>query len=389
MTMRSRLAVTISIAALFLQTGCWDHDELTEFGYVQAAAIDAAEDGKLELTTHFYRPSGGEQSGESGKSGKGGINIKTKAKTVFEAVRDIPIHFGRKAKWDHMRVILIGEELAKKQNIGDILDFFSRDHEPRDTISVLIAKGKASDYLDTKPLIEHTIGQQMLKMEETTSTYTAKTTHFLLLDLAIQLKSETNTTLVPFMFSPNKQKEISIAGFAVIKDGKMRKTPLSPQAIPPLLMLINQYDQGVLEIPCSDQALADKGMKEALEVKSLVTKLKTSIKDESVSVHVTTKLSGSVAELRCSTVKTEEEQKKLEHTIQNQVERDMRKTVERLQKEQLDVLGLGNSIYRKHPSLWKSWKPTWDKRFSEIRFDFKTEVNVVNTGTIVGTPFSK
>lgn len=79
------------IGFLLLLLGCWDKAELTEFGYVQAVAIDRAERGRIELTPLFYDPVGGGDTGGGGeKKTGGGISFAIKSDTVFNAVRDIP-----------------------------------------------------------------------------------------------------------------------------------------------------------------------------------------------------------------------------------------------------------------------------------------------------------
>ncbi|AJY73538.1 Ger(x)C family spore germination protein [Paenibacillus beijingensis] len=390
--MRSFAAFTLSILSLFLFTGCWDKAELTEFGYVQAVAIDQNEEGKIEFTSHLYKPArGGEGGGPAGKSGGGdsAFSIKTKGDTVFEADRDVNTQLGRKTKWDHMRVILIGEELARKRKVGEVLDMFSRNHEPRATVSVLIAKGKASDILNIKPYIEHTIGQQLRKMEENSARFTAKTSLTRLHDLAIQLKSETGVAVVPYINSNNSPKKISVEGIAVLKKGKVAGSILTPTISEQLLMLTNKYKSGIIEFPCTGATEEKMKTKESLEIMLLNTKLTPTVKKNEITVRVMTKIKGAVGELRCSTLKTEEDEKRFEENIEKSVERNLRKAISVFQKRKVDVLGIGDKLYKKNPGLWKQLKPDWNERFAEIRFEVHADVKVLNSGMNVGTPFSK
>ncbi|GAA3405950.1 Ger(x)C family spore germination protein [Paenibacillus hodogayensis] len=382
--MRSIAFVVLSGLLLLVLTGCWDKAELTEFGYVQAVAIDRNASGKFELTTLFYVPSAGS---ETQKPTRKGITIKTQGDTIFDALRDISSQFGRKAKWDHMRIILLGEQLLRKQSAGEVLDFFSRDHEPRATVLMLVAEGQAGEYLTVKPFIEYTIGQQLRKMEKIAAKYSANTSRVPLFDLAIQLKSETGIATVPFAQLEKAAKTVTLAGVAVLKEGKVGFI-LTPAETQSLLMLTNQYEEGILEFPCPGKPDSPTD-KESFEVFSLDTSVNPVIQHNEAAVDVRIKIKGSVGELRCSALMSREEGEQFEERIAKQVERDLQKTIARLQKEKTDALGIGNRIFRTNPALWKRWKPAWPDHFAAIRFHVAVEVRVLNTGMNIGTPFGK
>ncbi|MBP1964568.1 Ger(x)C family spore germination protein [Paenibacillus aceris] len=385
--MKSR--VVLGLLLLFVLPGCWDKAELTEYAFVQAVAIDQSESMEFELTIHSYNPSSGAEVSGAIKQVKKGINIKTKADTIFEAVRDIPIHLGRKAKWDHMRVILISDKVARNQNVGEILDFFSRDHEPRSSVLLLISEGNAGDYLEIKPFIENTIGQQLRKIEESATKFSAKTSTVPLLDLAIQMQSETGTAMVPYIHKDNPPNYVSVAGIALLKKGKMVSGIVTPFDTQRLLMLMNKYESGILEIPCPADSSEKKKLKESIEVNTLDTKVTPIIKGKEVTVSVVTKIKGSVSELHCSVLKSKEDDKRFEDRIKKMVEHDIQRTITILQKDKMDIIGVGNKIFRKNPVLWKKLKPTWEERFAEMKFNVDVEITVLNTGLNAGTPFSE
>ncbi len=386
--MRPLFSIAAALLLLLLTAGCWDNHELDEYGYVQAVAIDHGEDGLLQLTTLFYNPSSKMGMGEEVKAAQKGINISTSGKTLFEAIRDVPMKFGRKAKWDHMRVILIGEQLARSQNIREILDYFSRDHEPRGTVLPLIAEGRAGDYLKIPPYIEQTVGQQYKKMETNGSLYSAKTTSIPLYELAIHLKSPSRASDIPFIHKSDSGRTATISKIAMVKDSKL-VTVLGEKDSEAYLMLTDRYKSGIVEFPCLGAAKAEINDKESVEVISLVSTIVPHIEDDEVTVDIDVRIKAMIGELRCSHLKSAADTRKFESRIAERVEERMAHALSQLQRNQVDVIGIGNRLYRKSPKLWKRLEPSWDELFARSRFRIKVQVEVISTGMNVGTPFGQ
>ncbi|MFF2908407.1 Ger(x)C family spore germination protein [Paenibacillus sp. NPDC057934] len=386
--MRRLSSILLSLIVLSLTSGCWDNNELDEYGYVQAIAIDQSEDKRIEITTHFYNPSSKMAAGDTASAASKGTNIRTSGETFFEAIREIPAKFGRKAKWDHMRVILIGEQLARSLSIREVLDFFSRDHEPRGTILPLIAEQSAARFLNIKPFIENTIGQQYKKMETTSAHYSAKTSDIPLYDLAMQLSSPSKTSAIPYLHRSSLDNEAKISGVALIQDGKMVGLLGEPET-ETFMMLTGSYRYGVLEFSCMNHASNQPYKKETLEVLTFSSKLTPTVKDDNVFVDVDVAFEGTIGELRCSHLKTTKDMSRFEQTIKEQVEKQLEHTLTTFKTNKVDALGIGNQIYRRNPKLWNRLEPTWDQKLARIQF--KTNVNVkvlstgMNTGTIFGT----
>ncbi|MDF2652934.1 MAG: spore gernimation protein GerC [Paenibacillus sp.] len=386
--MRRYVFIAGAILSLLLQAGCWDKAELTEYGFVQAVAVDHNENDQVELTTLFYKPSGGGEQGiTTNQKGQPSLIIKTQAETVFEAIRDIPVMLGRKAKWDHMRVILISEKSAREHSLKEILDYFSRDHEPRATVLMMIAKGNdVSKYLMMKPFIENTIGQQLRKTEETGALYSAKTTRTTFLDVAMQLKNQTGVGAIPFLSeSIRVPGSPAVAGLALIKNGKMVEL-IASKDVQYLIMMTKQFRSGVIEVPCvGKEGQARK--KESFEVVKLVAKLNPIVSKGKVTVNVNINIMGDANELYCSSLLTPEETTVFQNQVVETVEENLKRVIEHLQKEKIDALGIGDKLSRKEPQLWKKWKEDWDEHFAESQFSFKIKVDVRNTGTTVGKTF--
>src|SRR5690554_5832235 len=144
------------IFLLFLLSisGCWDNMDINERSFTSAIGLDKGEDSGVEISLQVIRPNIIRANQEGGTSESAMWVSSTKGDTVFDAIREQLKTIHRKPFYSHLRVIIIGEELAK-EGIRDVLDFFVRDHEVRITPKIIIAKGiKAKEIVSANSKLE-------------------------------------------------------------------------------------------------------------------------------------------------------------------------------------------------------------------------------------------
>ncbi|NHN30997.1 Ger(x)C family spore germination protein [Paenibacillus agricola] len=378
----NRYAVIFLLLCMCCLSGCWSKAELTERGFVMGVALDQSKPGMIDLTVQIYKPT---QSGsvKGGEEGLSYVNIHTSDDSLFEAIRDIPLHLGRSAQWSHMRVVVIGEQLARSANLNTLLDYFYRDHEPRLTSSIVITEGHASEYLSMKPLVEKTLSQQMLRVKKSGTFFSGKTEDTTLLTLGKQLKSESGDATIAYVYkSPYRpEKETTpVAGVALIHKGKMEGV-LNSKNTEGLLLLKNQYKTGIIELPCENQPVQRQ---ESFEIISTRTIIRLVVKDEQISAHVKVAVEGAIGELSCSKVTMVEEEHIFDARVEKELEQQISRTVAWLQKNKMDSIHLSSILYRQNPQLWKSWKDDWEERFAQIPFTYEIQATVVTSGTMIG-----
>ncbi|MHA7966292.1 Ger(x)C family spore germination protein [Paenibacillus sp. CAU 1782] len=372
----------VIILLLLLLPGCWSKYELTERGFVMGVAIDRNQKGQVELLTQIYRPSSPQADRPGNNPAESSINIATVNDTVMGAIRDIPIHLGRKAQWSHLRVILVGEQFAKQMDLMSMLDFFHRDHEPRSSVTLMIAKGKASKLLEKKPLIEQTTSQQLLRSGESSFRNTGKTLDTTLLDVIRQLKSPNSNAALAYVYEDKVNPALwSAAGVALLRDGKLDNV-VPAEKVKGLLILRNQFHLGIMEVPCAGK----EKVHETSEVLSLVVKKNPHFVKGRLVVDV--KIRGEIAatELKCSTIKDEAEEKRFVGEVERQMEKEAKEALGYIQREKLDVIGIGNEIYSRNPKEWSKLKENWGQQFSEIPFMFDIKLKLITGGSISAKP---
>ncbi|QJD82742.1 Ger(x)C family spore germination protein [Cohnella herbarum] len=372
----------LAFIALVLLTGCWNKYELTEWAFVQAVAVDLSEDDRIRLTTQFYKPGG---SLEGATKSSESFNIRTEGDNMSEAISNIANELGRVAQWGHIRIVLVSEKIAENQNIKGILDYFLRDHEPRETAQFAITKGPASDYLNRKPYIESTIGQQLREISQSSKRITGMSKQMNLLQVAIALKSQTGIAVLPYMASSGGAKDpVMMNGVAIFRDYSIVKPGIPAGSAEYLLMLRDEYERGVVIYPCEENPKAKKDTFEHVMVSSST---KVEPKGESVAVRINLLLTGGYGELRCSKVRQASDETRIKQKITEYVERELQKEIASMQARQLDLLNIGDALYRRHPALWLKWKSTWGKRLSQATFQIKVEIQMTNTGLTKPLPY--
>lgn len=385
--MKRFVALLSALLMMLLTSGCWDNSELDEYGYVQAVGLDRKADGLFQVTTLFYQPvSRIDPSGDGAKLAQKGLTIVTSGETIMEAIRDIPNEFGRKAKFDHMRVIVFGEKLAQTENIREALDFFSRDHEPRGTVLPMVAKGEAGEYLSLQPFIEQTMGQQFKKMEQNGAHYSADTSDIPLYEFAIKLKSPSKTADLPYVHLGPSGERAVVSGVALIRDGKLAAI-LDDSETEALMLLTGRYVSGVIEFPCLRNGKDDAEGKDSFEVVSTESRVSQAVQGEKLSVRAQVLIEGTVGELRCSHLKTKQDVVRFEQKLKEKVEAQLVQAIGQFRRREVDALGIANQVYRKKPRLWKQLEPEWEKRWAQSEFQVGVTVRVLSTGMNVGTPF--
>ncbi|WP_335871837.1 Ger(x)C family spore germination protein [Bacillus sp. 2205SS5-2] len=379
----SRIILSLLISVIFLLSGCWDQNELPVYGFVQAVSIDLSEEdeNKLVLTTQFIKPSP-KISSSGNSSGEAYINVQTEGDSTFEAIRDITNHLGRKAQWSHTRIILLSEELVKKRELGELLEFFYRDHEPRLLMNLAVTQGRSQDYLNVQPFIENTISQQLKEIERIAQKFSAKTVEATLLTLGTELKSELKTGTIPYFTMGTHQHPV-VSGISMFQKGKMVDT-LSPIESEGLLMLTNRYNSGIIEIPCKT---SDRELIETVEVMGVTSKSKFKLNNNKLSFDESLTIEASIGELKCTSLDNSEALSEFNKIVEKEVKKNLLDTINRLQEDKIDALGIGNDVYRQQPDLWGEIKDQWPSIFGSASYTIKVKVNTMNSSSDVGKPF--
>lgn len=382
------LAATCLCLIAVLLSGCWDKLEINDWAFVQAVAVDLSKDGRIRLTNQIYKPGSTEASSMSPSKGASFFNVSTENATVYGASLSASNEIGRKMQWSHMETLIISEAFARNRNIGEVFDFFSRSNDPKSNLTIAIAKGEASSFLDAKPLVENSVGKQLSTSIENAHKNTGTSSVVSFTDLSILAHQPSATFVIPYLPTIGVSVFPRTPTFALFRFPAGKLVDVVPVSKAPfLLMLTNQYRIGNVNIPCGE-GKADQRRNEAFKIESIHSKIKPMPQNEQLKVQISVKVSGSVKELTCTSITTESDVQVFTGKIAEKLEKQLGSTIGYLQEKEADVLDVGGHLHRWHNGLWKTWQKDWGTRFKQAQFDINVQVHLVNTGIDAGQPFT-
>ncbi|MFC5703369.1 Ger(x)C family spore germination protein [Cohnella faecalis] len=383
----------LSLISLLL-AGCWDKNELTDWGFVQAVAIDRSESGRIKVMAQIYRP--GSSESRSGMATKGGsyLSLTEEAATMSEASLKLAAELGRRLQWSHMRALLVGEQVIRTRNIGELLDFFSRSQGPRGSVNVMTTQGEASRYLLIKPLIENTIGQQLRTAESIASTQAGISTTITLLDLNILSQTPGSIALLPHIrLSKDEHEVVTIDSLAILRfpEGTIDASLVPMQFAPYLLMIRGEYRRGQLSIPCEkEEGKGSSGVtkEDSYWVYASKSRLKVTQRGGRPLIRIHLDLDGKMGEMTCSDIQTVDGNAHFLKRVAEEIERGAKDAVDFVQEKKADVLLAGQYLERRNPRLWRSWSGDWAEQFSYAKVIVTVSARITDTGMNAGNPFT-
>lgn len=381
--------------------GCWDRVEIEERGFVIGAAIDVANDQERDLNYEGRRKEdyrltyqlvvpgnlqgntgGGKQSGDGASGEKPYLNLTSEGKTIFQITRQMSAETSRTPYLQHLKIILLSEELAKKGYLYDALDIFVRDHEMRRAAKVMITEG------DAKKAMEINAQNDKLPVMfiNFISENNKKTASFLPFTNIGEIQSyllKGNSFVVPRIFVVDKNAKILGAAVFNSEDQKMIGT-LNEKETLGLNFITDEVKSTAIEFMMKDHYVA-------VEIKSAKSKIKVNDSNlDQINFNIEIEAEGNVGEsfgnqklVKPSTIS------KFEEKTSNEIEQIVLRTIEKVQKEyKADVLGLGDHLKDEHYQTWTKLEKDWDRGknyFEKSKIDVQVKFKIRQIGASIET----
>jgi spore germination protein KC len=397
--MKKYLVLWVLIVLCIFQAGCWSRKELSQISIVMAAAVDqAAEKDKIIFTIQVVNPSAMKKAPESGGGGtaKPFYIAASSGFTLGDAERHLYAHVTRPIFWQHMRVLIISEDLART-NLAALIDSLDRVAAFRRKMLLLVTPGKARDALGLEEPVEKLSGQAIYNLaredfKHSQAYYPSDINDFLkalsrkgiepvLARLEIKKPAESPLAIgKPDDSKGDLTETLEMSGSAVFKSEKMVGW-LNSEETKGLLWVRGKAKNVML-------VLKYPGSKDKEELVTVLSQMgNSSIRPELVNgklqMTVAIKTEGRIAGQSFTTRDPSDPEniKILDRQYVGSIKREIRQALTRAQGEyNADVFGFGLTISRKYPKLWKELGPKWDDEFRRLGVNIKVTANIRRMG---------
>ncbi|MCH1624232.1 Ger(x)C family spore germination protein [Fredinandcohnia sp. SECRCQ15] len=367
---------------IILLTGCWNRVEVNDIAIVTAIGIDLTEDDKLLLSIQVAIPVKlGPTSGSQGGSSNSTFVVSETGDTISEAYRNIQGKISRNIFFSQSRVLLIGEDMAKK-GISNIIDFHSRYNEPRINSFIMFTKGQASELINNMPQLESISAEEtkeLAKIGAGLSVYIRDFMNMLLTDGKEPVAPQFSLTPLEENTKNKSREGQEINGAAVFKGDKLVGW-LDKTETRGLLWIRNEIETGVITINIPED---QGGGNISFEIIRVDSKIKPKLQNGEInlSVDVTSELSIMENDSKLNVDQTQVLDE-LEKYVENEIKDRIQLVVDIAQKEyQSDIFGFGQAVYKKYPKEWNvALKNNWDQTFEQLEVNITPKVFIRRIG---------
>lgn len=390
--MRTVILLLLFIILSLLLTACWSSSPIEDVNMEVGVALDAVDEteteegyarqggeypkhNKVSCTYQFVVPQSMASSKKGGVQSKAYYNATQTGDSIFEAVRELSLRSNRLLIGHHLKVIVIGEQLARSTKLSELIEFFSRDNDIRPSVLLLTSKGRARDIFEhSQPgqtpafVLNGTFNNRRRTMRIWDPVSMAK--------VVGPLHGHTSFLLQNVIASG---KETKFSGAGVIKgDTGLLSGFLNEEELEGVVWITGKGKGGVVKTynPENHKLIT-------YEIQSVASKIKVLAKGDKVSFHVSVKSNGRIAEAYVSgggklagrTLQVEKQ------ALEKRVTEILQTTVRKMQHElKADVGGFGKALQIQHPSRWRKMKEGWDETFSRLPVTYEVKLNIEDFG---------
>ncbi|NEU30954.1 Ger(x)C family spore germination protein [bacterium LRH843] len=380
----------IGMLVLFTCTGCWDYRELDELAIIGAVGLDKNEEGEgYHVSLQIVNPK--EVTAKATGYDTPVTVYEATEETIHKSFRKITEQMPRQAYSAHLRMVVIGEELAK-DGIADVLDFLSRDHEMRSDFYFAVAKGlSANEAIGVLTSLENVPANKIFHSLEVSERIWGSTIKTNINDLMSTLTTKGRNSVISGITitgpaeegQTTKNLETTIEKAILKYDGKAAFKRdrlvgwLNEEESISHNFIDSKLKSTIIDVPCAEGLLG-------IEVLHTKTKIKGNMEKNKPTIKLDVKVEGNISDVECKVDLTKvDEINKIEKEAEKVLKNNFEKVIQKAQKElKTDIFGFGEAVHRAAPKTWKEIKDNWDTEFEDLPVDIHVHVRIPRIGTI-------
>lgn len=380
--MKKFICIFMSIIIAFSFTACSGaKQEVQKLAVVLAMGIDLTPENKYMITVEILNTQkDSSQSKGGGQSSSSEVMLfSSQGETVNDAINRLSTNFGRSLFFGHTQYLVLGKHLAE-YGLSPLMDELLRAHETRPGNILLLAKDKASDIMEFKPVDEsipaNSVGN-LIKLQSRIG-YSPIVSR---LEFANALASKTESPVMGVigMDGENiKGNTYQLAGTGVFQKDKLTGF-LNVDETRGMQWIKGKVKSGNIVSPYSENS------KITFALLNADSKVKPVVENGSVTIKIKIKTESNIIEMpdELDPMKNPKTMDDLAKLQSESIEKEVKLALYAAQKKfNADIFDFGGLVHREYPKEWKKLEKNWNSVFPNVKVEVTVNSTLKSPGLI-------
>jgi spore germination protein len=375
-----------------LLSGCWDKIEIDRKIFVSIIGIDLGKDSGNDKEVKDIKPDEPFQERVQQKKlnltygfpdiselepGKGGTAkdqfINVDASSMEDGLIQATSRSSRSIHIGQTKLIILSSSvLEQPETFKEILDYIERHPNLNKMMNVVVAEGKAEEYVKYKPPMEKNIEYYLTGLME--SSKRNATILPVTVSEMLVLLGQNGNTIIPKISIEKGKNEITLSGMAVVKNFAL-KGYLTPVEVADLEIMRGKV-KGGSRIIYKDSHPID------INIEDIDRKVRVGGDKNKLKFNIDIRLEGQLREYYIDKVVfAKEELSALEKDFSKSISEECNVIAKMLQTEfAVDPLGLREYLEQRKPALWKEIKDKWEEAYKNADININADIKIRRIG---------
>ena len=364
----------------FLLTGCYDYNELNELAIANGVAIDLIDNEYMIsiLVSNSHKNNSSNEENQATTS-----LFHGKGKNLDEALTNLELTLPKKLYLGHVNIIIISEAYAK-HGIYDLFDYFTRNPELLKKMYLAISKDvEAYKTLATISPLEMFSSKNIISNIDTNNKEVGNTYPVLYSEALFKYVEQGFEFVIPTISLTGEKEEstkeeniknpitkshLIILNLSAFKDDKF------------VLYTDDEESKGINILTNNIKKTEIIEKQFTASINNVKCKVNFKLQDNKPIITINTEFSYKIVYVdKNYDIESKNIQKEVNKTINKHIESYINKALDLAIKNNTDVIGLGNKIYKNDPKYYNKNK---DKYLQKIKFKININSELESSGEI-------
>ncbi|TFB21120.1 Ger(x)C family spore germination protein [Filobacillus milosensis] len=361
------------IIILSMLTGCWDERPFKNAKIIVGVSFDQGKNENIESTVLIPTVQGGGIHSETEKL----QTVTTEANTPLDVRNHLDIMVSNSIDPSKLQVILLGEELAKK-DIYPILDVFYRNAYNNLNAMIAITEGSATEVINTQPANEANQSKYLVGIINAATNTTLYSGENLQM-ICAELFEPGEDFVLPYLSKSDENNSVRFSGLALFHDKNFTGEVIRHEDAV-LLTLMDGHKGKQSRITRQIPKKKDYDVYNYVTIDVLKNKKDIKYQLDQNKITIDLNFSVRILEYPPNQLKEIKNIKELTKTLEEELTKEATSIIKKLQEANSDILSLGRKAQAYHYNEWKQMN--WEKDYKNLEIIPNVKVTIKDIGII-------